>query len=234
MYERFQKKFVKTLSIDNYSFIIVNESPNIILTTKIGKDFSALNNNEKEVFLKKNFGIKDLISINQKHSEKIKGINTQGNDCDGFYLKENGIAGMLSTADCIPLILWSDDVKEICGIHCGWRGMKDNIIENFYNHTNKQSFQAYIGPHISQEFYEVKKDFLKSFEKAGYSIESFLINKDEKYFFSLRGFCESQIYKKKCNILNENSLCTYKKSKLFFSHRQNPKKVSRNLCFTWL
>ena len=82
---------MKTLSIDNYSFIIVNEAPNIILTTKIGKDFSALNNNEKEIFLKKNFGIKDLIIINQKHSEKIKGINTEGNDCDGFHLKENGI-----------------------------------------------------------------------------------------------------------------------------------------------
>ena len=77
----------------------------------------------------------------------------------------------VSTADCVPILLYDPVKKAIAAVHAGWRGTCKRIVSDTvklmmksYN-TNPADLIAVIGPSISPEVYEVSYELVDIYKK---------------------------------------------------------------------
>jgi len=96
----------------------------------------------------------------------------------------------VSTADCIPVLLFDPDHYAVCAIHAGWRGTVQRIAEVAVEKMKKvygsqpQKMMAQIGPGISLDSFEVGDEVYEAFEKAGFEMPV-ISRRDEKWHIDL-------------------------------------------------
>lgn len=80
----------------------------------------------------------------------------------------------ISTADCVPILIFDEVHHAIAAIHAGWRGTVSRIAQHAiqqmtlqYN-TSPQHCKAIIGPSISVEAFEVGEEVVQQFLQAGF------------------------------------------------------------------
>ena len=110
-------------------------------------------------------------------------------EADAFYTSMHGLTLGIQTADCVPVLLASQNSEIIAAIHCGWRSVIDGILEKVIEQTNHNLSLAAIGPSISALSYEVGEDFYENFINKLPNSKKFFSRKDNenKYDYS----CES-------------------------------------------
>ena len=91
------------------------------------------------------------------------------------------IAGMcigVSTADCIPVLLYDRTHHASCAIHAGWRGTVKRIVEkavaqmvSVYG-THPSDMIAQIGPGIHLDSFEVGDEVYETFVEEGFEMET--------------------------------------------------------------
>ena len=89
--------------------------------------------NLEKVSKKFNINKKQLILMNQTHSNKVQILddNILGRiESDAMLTKNNSIALCVLTADCAPILIYEEENKIIGCIHAGWKGAINGIIEN--------------------------------------------------------------------------------------------------------
>ena len=133
----------------------------------------------------------------------------------------------VSTADCVPILLY-DRVKEvIAAIHAGWRGTVGRIVEKTLDvmksefGTEGEAVMACIGPSISLESFEVGDEVYAAFEEAGFDM-SRIARKYEKWHLDLWEANRLQLLAH--GVLPEHievaGICTYQNHEDFFSARR--------------
>ena len=137
-------------------------------------------------------GISDdrLIMPHQVHETKVAKINETFlalNDAERKEMLEGVDALMtnlknvcigVSTADCIPVLLYDQESGAVCAIHAGWRGTVKRIVEKAVEamtaaySTLPQQLTAQIGPGIHLDSFEVGDEVYDAFAKEGFDMES--------------------------------------------------------------
>ena len=83
----------------------------------------------------------------------------------------------ISTADCIPVLVYDKAHHCAAAIHAGWRGTVVRIVEKAIQKmqelyaTVPEQCEAVIGPGISQQSFEVGWEVYKAFEEAGFPMQ---------------------------------------------------------------
>ncbi len=161
----------------------------------------------------------DLLRVKQTHSS----IVLPEDDCygmlaDGMVGDSHSLMAIL-TADCLPIVLLGENEHAL--VHAGWRGLQNQILINPLIQKIKP-FYAFIGPHISQDHYEVSPDFKNNFPD-----EQLFKEIENKIFFSLSLAAKYQLQRFYPGITIEESFqCTFADEK-FHSYRRN-KTTQRN------
>ncbi len=71
------------------------------------------------------------------------------------------------TADCVPILLSSDQGQRVAAIHAGWRGLLAGVISESLRHfDDTASLVVAVGPCISAEHYEVGEEVASRFEQG--------------------------------------------------------------------
>ena len=200
----------------------------------------SLNVGDKENAVKSNINdLKNLHSINniafmnQLHTNKTKELIYYKNytNTDGIFTRNKNIACAVLTADCIPLLV-TDKLGTFIGcIHAGWRGLKLNIIEKFFDNiffSKCSDLKVLIGPSISKDMYEVDSDVLSSFSEH---ISHFKYNKSGKYYMDIKNIARDNLHKIGITDVTISPACTYKDNRLF-SYRKN-KITGRFISLIW-
>ena len=99
----------------------------------------------------------------------------------------------VSTADCVPVLLYAPDVKAVAAVHAGWKGTVKHIVSNVMDHLNKmfgtqgEDVVACIGPSISLESFEVGDEVYDAFKESGFDMSLISMKKKEtgKYHIDL-------------------------------------------------
>ena len=136
----------------------------------------------------------------------------------------------VSTADCVPVLLY-DSVREVvAAVHAGWRGTVGRIVAHTlqvmreHYDTQAKDVHAIIGPCISLKAFEVGIEVYEAFEQAGFDMEQIAHwhPEKEKYHIDLPtanrlqlladGVPEEQIH--------DSAICTYTQHEDFFSARR--------------
>ena len=83
----------------------------------------------------------------------------------------------VSTADCIPILLADTYNFVVCAVHAGWRGTVQRIVQKAIAAMDKPYWvdpayiDAWIGPGISLEAFEVGDEVYEAFLEAGFDME---------------------------------------------------------------
>lgn len=87
----------------------------------------------------------------------------------------------ISTADCIPVLVYDAAHHAAAAIHAGWKGTVLRIVEKAVDEmaekygTDARQCTAVIGPGISQQSFEVGQEVLDRFTGAGFDMEDVTI-----------------------------------------------------------
>jgi len=96
--------------------------------------------------------------MKQPHSSTVDVAEKSGlYEGDGLLSNKPGLALVVKTADCLPLILASIGKKTLGVVHMGWRSAEAGILENLGD--DMSSFQIILGPGLRKCCYEVGKEF---------------------------------------------------------------------------
>lgn len=82
----------------------------------------------------------------------------------------------VTTADCVPVLLYAPDVCAVAAVHAGWRGTVLRIVEKSVRTMverygcDPSRLLAGIGPSISCEAFEVGDEVVDSFRNAGFDL----------------------------------------------------------------
>lgn len=165
-----------------------------------------------------------IIIPNQNHSNKVLEVDYKNNlslNADAVITGRDDILLGILTADCAPIIILGENKFGI--IHAGWKGLLNGIIENTINKLIScgekiEKLNVFVGPHLKEYSFEVKKDFIEILKKK-VDHERFINNVNERFYFNFSKLIEEKL--KKHNIINLNisSENTFTNPKKFFSHR---------------
>ena len=194
-------------------------------------------NNLNIVSKKIKIDTKQLVLMNQTHSNKIEIVKNHNNlirvESDAMITKSSSIALCVLTADCAPILIFEESEKIIGCIHAGWKGAINGIIENTLSKLkeiggNPEKLSVCIGPCISQKNYEVKEDFYSVFVKKSRDNESFFSKKSKKSFnFDLRGFVNKKFKDLGVPKIDNIAIDSFDMKNEYFSHRR-AKKLGEN------
>jgi len=226
-------------NIINYNelkFEILNEKPKIVIALKSKKNFSKVNETNKKEILNNLFSLNGYQDFNQNHVTNIFNYEKEDQkNYDGFLLTEKKKAMGLKTADCIPLFLWNKKINKVFGLHCGWKGIVNGIIEKVLSSDNgKDLAYTFLGPHVSQANFEVQKDLISALDRANFDTSKALVEKKQAFYLSLRELCRQKLDNFSVEIINKESECSYGKKDKLFSYRRATAKTTNNINFTWL
>lgn len=100
---------------------------------------------------------------------------------DGVDAVMTNIPGMcigVSTADCIPVLLYDEEHHAAAAIHAGWRGTQARIVHKAVQEmrmayqTDPTKLKAVIGPGISLDNFEVGDEVYAAFEQAAFDMST--------------------------------------------------------------
>ena len=187
--------------------------------------------NRKRLLEAMGVGGMPLVSMKQTHGTNIvtvaSGCNlahanaiAQGG-CDAAVVQARSVAALVAVADCLPLIIVAPSGC-FAVVHAGWRGAVAHIAAKACMQLEQMSgceastFNAYIGPHIRSECFEVGEEVAEQFasEFGDDVISSYR-------HVSLHQAVSTDLLK--CGVLPERicdaGICTVCNSEEYFSYR---------------
>ena len=215
--------------------IIEGDKVNIVFSTaERGRSFNRNTDEGRENLdsLKKDFMAKEVVYLNQIHSDKV--FVYEGNDLE--FIKNEGDALITDkekviigafTADCVPVILVDETKGVIAAIHSGWKGTYNKIARKTCEYMKEkygcENIKVIIGPHVRQCCYEVSEDLVEKFsEEFGKDVcNGRMLNLEKCVEIQLKGIV------KKENITSTR-ICTYcEKEVKMHSYREDQEKSGR-------
>ncbi|ACR14009.1 conserved hypothetical protein [Teredinibacter turnerae T7901] len=87
---------------------------------------------------------------------------------DGIYSATPNRVCAVLTADCMPVLMASNDGREVAAVHAGWRGLAQGILSEAIQcfRAAPKDIAVYLGPAISQPCFEVGADVKTAFDLA--------------------------------------------------------------------
>ena len=154
-----------------------------------------------------------------ERQQRLEGI-------DAIMTDREGVCIGVSTADCIPVLLYDSIHHAVCAIHAGWRGTVSRIVEQSIKAmtatygTNPADVVAQIGPGISLDSFEVGDEVYDAFAQAGFDMAA-ISQKQAKWHINLPACNRLQLIA--TGVMPEHisvsDICTYKSHDTFFSAR---------------
>ena len=152
---------------------------------------------------------------------------------DALITDVAGVCIGVSTADCIPVLLYDEAHHAVAAIHAGWRGTVARIVQKTVQEmvsaygTAPEGLKAVIGPGISLDNFEVGDEVYDQFEQAAFDMASIAgrrpaVSQPLKWHLDLP-LCNQQILRQ-VGVREENifmaDICTYAHSDEYFSARK--------------
>jgi len=180
-----------------------------------------------------------LLIPHQVHGTVIKAVNNDFfalpseaqhrfvEGIDGIMTDCKGVSIGVSTADCIPIILYDEAHHAASAVHAGWRGTVKRIASKAVGAmtqrygTQPEQLKALIGPGISMKNFEVGEEVFYAFQDEGFDMK-LIAERHKKWHINLPECNRLQLLDAGVqaeNIVN-SAICTYDNAADYFSARR--------------
>jgi len=147
-----------------------------------GDDESAVMKNRQLLAERLGIDVRNIVMPHQTHGTEVRRItpDTRKDDLEGVDAITTNDAGILigvSTADCIPIIIYDPERRAVATVHAGWRGTVARIAEITIGEMGREygscpeRLLAQIGPGISLDAFEVGDEVYEKFASANFPME---------------------------------------------------------------
>ena len=182
------------------------------------------------------FSLEDLALTRQIHTDIVRVIRRQEAgksldhrdwpECDALITNEPGIALVVFTADCTPILLWDPVTGAVGAAHAGWRGTAMGIAAKTVEAMVKEfgcepaNIRAAIGPNIGFCCFETDRDVPDAMVEAlGEDVKPYIRPNGEKYYVNLKEINALWLRKAGVEHIEISDACTVCRSDLYWSHR---------------
>lgn len=181
------------------------------------------------------FTAADLVMTRQTHSDLVRvvtradcaGIDHHAySECDGLVTGDPGVALVIFTADCTPILLHDPVTGVVGAAHAGWRGTAAAIarktVETMVRHfgCDPANIRAAIGPNIGACCFETDSDVPEAMYAAfGEEISPYITKTGKKYHLDLKGINAHILRRAGVRQIDISTDCTACQSSRFWSHR---------------
>lgn len=207
-----------------------------------GDDPNCVNKNQESFANITGISVENLYIPYQTHKDQIQIIDeafmqktdlekaTLLNGVDAIVTNQKNICIGVTTADCVPVLVYDPVQNIFAAIHAGWKGTVLEIVKKTVAKMveefacDPKDILAGIAPCISQEKFEVGEEVVDAFVQAGFPIQriGYRNPETEKMHIDLQQanlwlLTEGGI---PCQNIEIANLCTYSNPDKFFSARR--------------
>jgi YfiH family protein len=192
----------------------------------------------------------DPVWLNQVHGAKVfdadqlAPIASEGvvvpPDADAAVTTQQNRVLAIMTADCLPVVLASNDGRALGLAHAGWRGLAAGVLEQTMLALRDRSpesagWRAWIGPAIGQPHFEVGADVYEAFVGQDEQTAAFFAQKipGQKWLADLPALARHRLYKAGVDSIELSGHCTFSRPDLFYSYRRQAR-TGRLVTVAWL
>ncbi|ALQ07586.1 hypothetical protein D172_005540 [Pseudoalteromonas sp. Bsw20308] len=172
---------------------------------------------------------KPAVWLNQVHSNNVVIVDehfdfTELHNADALYTQLIDQPLAIMTADCLPILLSSNDGNEVAAIHGGWRGLEQGIIKSTLDcfDAKHEDINAWLGPAIGPNKFEVGSDVFELFQaQSSLFVEAFKLQTNHKYLADIYNIARILLNQSGIKKITGGEYCTVSRKDLFFSYRRD-------------
>ena len=181
------------------------------------------------------FRLEDIIATRQTHSDIVRVVTRADHrgpfhrdypECDGLVTNEPGLALLIYTADCTPLLFHDPVTGTVGAAHAGWRGtvagIGAKVVEAMVEHfgCDPGNIRAAIGPNIGGCCFETDADVPQAILAAyGPEAEQYIRPVGPKYYVNLKEINALSLRRAGVARIDISDDCTACQPSRFWSHR---------------
>lgn len=177
--------------------------------------------------------------LNQVHGTvlaELDSVAAEAITADAAITRVPGVVCAVQTADCLPLLLCDELGTQVAAVHAGWRGLAAGIISKTLAAFDSPGIKlkAWLGPAISQEFFEVGDEVYAAFVSWAKQLNIELSQLDsafktmasedkdkKKYMADLYHLARLELQSLGLNRISGGQACTWKDADQFYSYRRD-------------
>lgn len=182
------------------------------------------------------FDIQSLVLSRQTHSDIVRPVTEKDRGaglfappleaCDALITNTPGLALVIFTADCTPILFWDSATGAVGAAHAGWRGTASGIAARVVEAMGREygsrpeDIHAAIGPNIGPCHFETDGDVPQAMLDAlGTEAEEWIVPKGEKFFLDLKAINRLVLNRAGVRQVECSDACTVCQCDRFWSHR---------------
>lgn len=155
---------------------------------------------------------------------------------DACIARQHAAVCVVMTADCLPVLLCDQQGSVVGAAHAGWRGLCNGVIEATVQamEVAPQHLIAWLGPAISQEFFEVGEEVRTAFVAVQpQAASAFISGQSGKWLADIYALARLRLEAIGVAGIYGGNYCTFRERERFFSYRRDGV-TGRMGSFIWL
>ena len=201
-----------------------------------GDDPENVRENYRRLAQAVGFAPEKLILANQTHSDMVRVVTDRDcvgslshrdyPECDGLVTNTPGVALMVFSADCTPILLHDPVTGAVGAVHAGWRGTASGIVKNAVETMvsafgcKSENICAAIGPNIGPCCFETDADVPEAMCAAlGEAANTYIYPQGNKFYLDLKKLNSLWLHRSGVIHITISNHCTACYPDLFWSHR---------------
>ncbi len=182
------------------------------------------------------FTVENCVLTKQTHTDIVRCVTAadagtglfkpEFEPCDGLVTNTPGLALVVFTADCTPVLLHDPVTGAVGAVHAGWKGTAQDIVGNavdaMVKHfgTDPKNIRAAIGPNIGQCCFETDGDVPQALlETYGQEVAGYIRQVNEKYYVNLKAVNAYALQRRGVTHIEISQECTRCDTDRFWSAR---------------
>ena len=179
--------------------------------------------------------------LNQVHGTQVidsarVSVTDQPPEADGAFSRQAGIACVVMTADCLPVLFCDDAGTVVAVAHAGWRGLLAGVLEQTIEAMDVpgKNLMAYLGPAIGPQAFEVGDEVRTAFVVKGeHASSAFRQSVPGKWLADIYLLARQRLAGHGVERIYGGTFCTVNEADRFFSYRRDGQ-TGRMASMIWL
>ncbi len=176
--------------------------------------------------------------LNQVHGVEVVKASDNGTvpQADACWTDETGLACIVMTADCLPVLFTNETGTQVAIAHAGWRGLQLGVLEaTLKTFTPGEAVLAWLGPAIGPAAFEVGAEVREAFIGLdSVFAEGFrTLDRPGKYLADLYHLARLKLECAGVKHISGGQFCTYSDAGRFYSYRREGK-TGRMASLIWI
>lgn len=215
------------VSVDNYS--------SLNLGLHVDDDPQAVAENRRR--LQQTLGYQQAAWLEQTHSTLVvKADISKVLNADASWTNEKGIASVVMTADCLPVLFCDKKGHYVAAAHAGWRGLLNGILEATIEALPVSADQilVWLGPAIGPKKFEVGQEVRDAFMAHSSLTEQAFVSSGNqgRYLADIYQLARLRLEAKGITTIFGGGFCTVSDERFYSYRRQN--QTGRMASLVWL